>query len=75
MVVTLKNIANKAGVDISVVSRVLNNKGDEFRISKERQDTVRKMAKSLGYVPNVSAPNSQTRACHAHRVCTVAKMP
>jgi LacI family transcriptional regulator len=59
MVVTLKNIANKAGVDISVVSRVLNNKGDEFRISKERQDTVRKMAKTLGYVPNVSAQSMQ----------------
>ena len=60
MVVTIKHIAKKAGVDISVVSRVLNNRGDEYRISKQRQSKVRKIAKSLSYSPNLSAQAIRT---------------
>ena len=55
MAVTMKSIAKEAGVDVSVVSRVLNNRGDEYRISKQRQERVHRIAKVLRYSPNLSA--------------------
>lgn len=55
MAVTLKTIAQKAGVDISVVSRVLNNKSKEYRISNKRRDQILKISKELGYMPNSHA--------------------
>ncbi|MFA5554971.1 MAG: LacI family DNA-binding transcriptional regulator [Phycisphaerae bacterium] len=55
MSATLKEIANFAGVDISVVSRVLNDKAGKFRISQQCQDKVRKVASDLGYIPNAYA--------------------
>lgn len=55
MSVTLKEIAYSAGVDVSVVSRVLNGKADQYRISADCQERVRKIAESLGYLPNAYA--------------------
>ena len=46
------DIAKKAGVSISTVSRVLNGKAEEFRISEKSQQKVRETAKKLNYVPN-----------------------
>src|ERR1044071_510672 len=46
------DIARKAGVSISTVSRVLNGKAEEFRISEKSQQKVRETAKKLNYVPN-----------------------
>ncbi|MFA5292311.1 MAG: LacI family DNA-binding transcriptional regulator [Phycisphaerae bacterium] len=53
--ITLKEIAHQAGVDISVVSRVLNGKADKYRISKKCQEKVKKVALELGYIPNAYA--------------------
>ena len=48
MTVTLKDIAQKAGVSISSVSRVLNN--DQTRsVSKETEDMIWKIAHEMGY--------------------------
>ncbi len=51
-IITLKDIARIAGVDISTVSRALNN---SERISKPVREKIHKIAKELNYVPNASA--------------------
>lgn len=60
MSVTLKEIAYYAGVDVSVVSRVLNNKADQYRISRQCQEKVKKIALDLGYIPNAYAVGVKT---------------
>ncbi len=55
MAITLKDVAKVVGVDPSVVSRVLNNKAENYNISKERKKEIKKAAHDLGYVPNISA--------------------
>ncbi|MGF1452407.1 MAG: LacI family DNA-binding transcriptional regulator [Opitutales bacterium] len=47
--VTLKDIAQRAGVSVSAVSLALSGKGN---ISKQQQERIRKLADELGYVPN-----------------------
>ncbi|AQQ71751.1 Degradation activator [Limihaloglobus sulfuriphilus] len=54
MAATLKSIAAQAGVDVSVVSRVLNNK-PKARVSDARRRQIKEIAQKLGYVPNGSA--------------------
>lgn len=60
MLVTLKEIAYHAGVDVSVVSRVLNDKADQYRISKQCQERVKATALKLGYIPNAFAVGVKT---------------
>ena len=60
MSVTLKEIAYHAGVDVSVVSRVLNDKADQYRISKKCQERVKATALELGYIPNAFAVGVKT---------------
>jgi LacI family transcriptional regulator len=55
MPTTLKEIAYQAGVDVSVVSRVINGKADKYRISKACQERVKGVALELGYIPNAYA--------------------
>lgn len=55
--VNIIDIAKKAGVSISTVSRVLNGKAEEFRISEKSQQKVRDTARKLNYVPNQFAAN------------------
>jgi LacI family transcriptional regulator len=50
--VSIVDIAKKAGVSITTVSRVLNGKAEEFRISEKSQLKIRETAKKLNYVPN-----------------------
>lgn len=50
--VTIKDVAQKAGVNPSTVSRVLK---DNKSISEKTKDKVRKAMQELGYVPNVAA--------------------
>lgn len=56
MSVTLKEIAKKANVSISTVSRVINNDTNK-PASKDTQDRVWKIVRELGYVPNQNARN------------------
>ena len=49
MSVTIVDIAKKAQVSVSTVSRVLNNKPD---VNKETQDKIRAAIKELDYSPN-----------------------
>lgn len=51
---TLKDIAKKAGVSVSTVSRVLNDR-DTKSASRETQEKIWKIIRETGYTPNVSA--------------------
>ena len=49
--VTLRHIAEEAGVSQSTVSVILNNNGDKYRISKDTQARVLSVAKKLQFKP------------------------
>lgn len=49
---TLKDVARKAGLSVTQVSRALNNHSD---VSAETRTLVQRVAKSLNYQPNLSA--------------------
>ncbi|MBI9094531.1 MAG: LacI family DNA-binding transcriptional regulator [Sphaerochaeta sp.] len=49
---SLKKIAAEAGVSVTVVSLVLNNKATEARIAKDTQQRILAIAKRENYVPN-----------------------
>ena len=55
MAVTLQDIAEKVGVSMSTVSRVLNDKGNDYRISPETQERILAAARELRYRPNYVA--------------------
>lgn len=50
--VTMKNVADKAGVSKTTVSRVLSGKASEYGITKATEEKVREIARKLNYVPN-----------------------
>lgn len=50
--IVLKDIAAKLNVSISTVSLTLSGQGDKMRISKEKQELIRKCAEELNYAPN-----------------------
>jgi len=52
---SLNDIAKALGVSKATVSFVLNDKGDQFNISKNKQELIRAKAKELSYVPNFFA--------------------
>lgn len=52
---SLDDIAKAVGVSKATVSFVLNDRGDEFNISKARQEAIREKAKEMAYVPNYFA--------------------
>lgn len=52
---TLKDIAEKTGVSISTVSRVLHDNSNKYKISKETQDKIKEAAKGFGYRVNALA--------------------
>lgn len=56
MAVRLKDLAEKAGVSVSTVSRVIN-KDNSRPVSKKTQSMIWKIATELGYIPNQSARN------------------
>jgi LacI family transcriptional regulator len=57
MAVTIKDIANAAGVSIATASLILNKKEGAIRFSQNTQEKVRQAALSLGYIPNMAARN------------------
>lgn len=61
---TLADIARLTGLSITTISRVLNGKSEEFRISKSSQDIVLKAVKELDYRPNVAAQSLRSNSMH-----------
>lgn len=62
MAITVKDVAKKAGVATSTVSRVIN---DHPSISETTKKKVRKVMDDLGYVPNMTARNLGKRISNA----------
>ena len=60
---TMKEISQIAGVSISTVSLVLNNR-DSGRIKPAIAEKIRKIAKDLGYSPNLMARGLRTSQTH-----------
>ena len=54
MRVTIKSIAERAGVSFQAVSAVLNKRGYS-RVSPEKRKAIEALAREMGYVPNMSA--------------------
>lgn len=52
---SLSDIAKALNVSKATVSFVLNGKGDQFNISKEKQRLIKEKAKEMSYVPNFFA--------------------
>jgi len=50
--VTIRDVANAAGVSINTVSRALNDKPD---VNEETKEKVLKVARELGYVKDATA--------------------
>ena len=59
--VTLKDIAKKAGVSTATVSRVLNKAESRVPISQKTRENVIQCAEELSYVPNMAARALATR--------------
>ena len=55
MAVSQKQIAEKMGVSIALVSRVLSGKAEEIGIAPDTIDRVVKAAREMGYVPSAAA--------------------
>lgn len=53
--VSLKDIADKVGVSVTLVSFVVNGKEKEGRVGKEIAQKIREVAKSMNYQPNYIA--------------------
>ncbi|CAN5594178.1 LacI family DNA-binding transcriptional regulator [soil metagenome] len=52
MAATLNDVAERAGVSVSTVSRVLSNQGEKYRIRQETEDRILTAAKELKYRAN-----------------------
>jgi len=59
---TLKDVAKKAGVSITVANRVLGNYG---YVSQENRAKVLKVAQEIGYQPNILARSLKTRKSYS----------
>ena len=57
---SIVDIAKMAGFSTTTVSRVLNGKAKEYRISPKTQKKIEEVAKEMHYVPNHFAANLRT---------------
>ncbi len=55
--ISLNQLAGKAGVSKTTASLILNGKSDRYKISQSTKERVLKLAKDMGYKPNVLARN------------------
>lgn len=64
MPITLDDIAKMAGVSVSTVSRVFNNKIDQYRIGSKTAKSILKVARELNYRPNQLARGLRLKKTH-----------
>lgn len=60
MAITIKDVAQKAGVSVATVSRVVNQK-DIHKVGVKTQQRIENILKELGYYPNTMARGLKTR--------------
>lgn len=65
MSITLRDVAEKANVSISTVSRILNKKDSTIPISDETRQRVIQAAQDIGYKPNMAARHLAQRQSFA----------
>ena len=53
--ISLKDIAEAAGVSTALVSFVMNGKGKEYRVGEETAQRIMKIANEMNYHPNIAA--------------------
>jgi LacI family repressor for deo operon, udp, cdd, tsx, nupC, and nupG len=61
LAVTMQDVADKAGVSIATVSRVLNEKDSIVPISKDTRQRILRISEELGYRPNLLARALRTQ--------------
>ncbi|MBN1302047.1 MAG: LacI family DNA-binding transcriptional regulator [Melioribacteraceae bacterium] len=64
MNITLVDIAKKAGLSVSTVSRILNGQQRKYRISDKSANLVFKVAEELNYKPNALARGLRLKKTH-----------
>jgi LacI family transcriptional regulator len=64
MSVTLREVAQAAGVSVAAASKVLHGRGDSIRVSQQRALEIRAVAERLAYYPNALARNLRGRRTH-----------
>lgn len=62
--VSIKDIAQKAGVSNATVSLVMNDKNKNGRVSREKAEEIKRIAKEMNYQPNVVARSLQSGRSH-----------
>ncbi|HEX2985148.1 MAG TPA: LacI family DNA-binding transcriptional regulator [Ignavibacteriales bacterium] len=62
--ITINDIAEKVGVSVTTVSRVINQKTKKYRISSETEKLILKAADELGYRPNELARGLRLKRTH-----------
>jgi DNA-binding LacI/PurR family transcriptional regulator len=71
--VTMREVAQKAGVSKATVSYVLNGRGDTMRIAPETRQRIRDAIEELGYYPNALARSLAHK--QTHTVAVVMQYP
>ena len=64
MAVTLEQIAERASVSITTVSKVINDRASDVGIKPETQKRILEIVKELNYHPNSSARSLRLRKSH-----------
>lgn len=57
---SITDIAKKTGLSTTTVSRVINGKGEQYRISEASRKKIMEAVKEMRYVPNIYAANLRT---------------
>lgn len=65
---TIKDVANLAGVSVSTVSVIINNKAEERKISTKTIEKVEEAIKQLNYQPSVSARKLRSNESNVYTV-------
>ena len=66
--ITITQLSEELGLSISTISSVLNNRFKERRISPKTVKRVQEAAKSIGYLPNISARRLRTYGSENHPI-------
>lgn len=64
MPITLREVAKAAGVSTAAASKVLHGRGDSVRVSEQKAEIIRKIAKQMDYRPNAVARNLRSSRTH-----------